>query len=80
MVIVLEGPNLSRYQEFLFTDIEFCFLDVANRQDIFDQNIASGVKTFCKLGDRGFSELNICSKTCFSKQTVSITKDRKSTS
>ena len=41
---------------------------------------ASGVKTFCKLRDRGFSELNICSKTCFLKQTVSITKERKSTS
>ena len=60
MVIVLEEPNLSRYQEFLLINIEFCLLDVANRQDIFDQK--NCLKTFCKLRDLGFSELNICSK------------------
>ena len=57
-MIALEGPTLSRDQEFLFINIKFCYFDVANREDIFDQNITSGAKKFCKLRDIGLSELN----------------------
>ena len=44
-MIALEEPTLSRYQEFLFINIKFCYFDVANREDIFDQNITSGAKS-----------------------------------
>ena len=59
-MIALEEPTLSRDQEFLFINIKFCYFDVANREDIFDQNITSGAKKFCKLRDIGLSELNQC--------------------
>ena len=61
-MIALEEPTLSRDQEFLFTNIKFCYFDVANREDIFNQNITSGAKKFCKLRDIGLSELNVFSK------------------
>ena len=57
-MIALEEPTLSKDQEFLFTNIKFRYFDVANREDIFDQNITSGAKKFCKLRDIGLSELN----------------------
>ena len=61
-MIALEEPTLSKDQEFLFTNIKFRYFDVANKEDIFDQNITSGAKKFCKLRDIGLSELNVFSK------------------
>ena len=68
----LRGAYVIEISRVPFYQYRIFFLDVANRQNIFDQNIASSVKTFCKLRDRGFSELNICSKICFLKNWIVI--------